>query len=643
MKDAGYYREYRRKRRYAGYPVPRGSDELTKWRHAHFIAWDGEGVNTEDGHELRLFANSEGSFLRSDVRLRTEALFDLLLTESSKHSHAIHVIYNGSYDVIHILYDLSLAKLTELQKQKRVIWNSYRIRYVPRKYLSIFHIPTKRSIMLWDVIGFFQSTFVKALETWLGKGHPDLAIIIAGKGLRSKFSETDTDYIQAYNDAELRCLVQMMQKLHQSLVGLAIPLNRWDGSGAIASSLMRMHTVKSHVIPPPPAAELAARHAYFGGRIECMQFGVSTAPVYGYDINSAYPYAAIDLPSLIGEWHHQSDDSITDNPISVYHVRWDVGNQRLCPFPYRYSWHAICFPSIGEGWYWHPEVRAAVDCGMQATVLESYQFHPTDDHQPFAWIADIYEERRRLIKSGDTTGMEKVIKLGINSVYGKLAQNVGYEPERGLIPPYHSLVYAGLITSRTRATLYRVAMQRPDDVVMLMTDGIITTSPLDLPISTDKTLGAWEATIHHGFVAIQSGVYALGIDETADLHTRGVERILAKESKVLERVFNEWKAHPREPRPITLSIERMVTLGMAVESLALFPYRGCWIVTERQVTTEPLAHTKRIRDPNSSNHRPSEGLVTTLPTENWTEHRLSHPYERPWDRLDWVELVRDDG
>jgi len=60
--------------------------------------------------------------------------------------------------------------------------------------------------------------------------------------------------------------------------------------------------------------------------------------------------------------------------------------------------------------------------------------------RPFEWVKDLYEERRRI--GSNTRGYP--LKLGLNSLYGKMAQRCG----RG---PYHDAVAARLITASTRA------------------------------------------------------------------------------------------------------------------------------------------------------------------------------------------------
>jgi hypothetical protein len=60
---------------------------------------------------------------------------------------------------------------------------------------------------------------------------------------------------------------------------------------------------------------------------------------------------------------------------------------------------------------------------------EAWSFEPAlGGERPFAFLVDLYEERRRIKdeieRSGNYDIREKTIKLSTNSIYGKLAQSV---------------------------------------------------------------------------------------------------------------------------------------------------------------------------------------------------------------------------
>jgi hypothetical protein len=73
--------------------------------------------------------------------------------------------------------------------------------------------------------------------------------------------------------------------------------------------------------------------------------------------------------------------------------------------------------------------------------------------------------------------LEKVIKLVLNSVYGKLAQYVGSE---GKVPKCANPYYAAAITSYCRRRLMEAMLISPASIVFAATDGIVSTTALHI-------------------------------------------------------------------------------------------------------------------------------------------------------------------
>lgn len=654
-------REYRQRRKDRGQAVPRGGKAsgktATKWKRGEFIAWDGEGINTgrmidpaTEEHRMTLFANSRGYSIRDDAGLPTARVLELLLTTAAKHPDAIHVIYSGTYDLIHALHDVPLESLQTLASDGEVTIWPYHIKYIPRKSFYIRDNTTGRSVTLWDVIGFFQSSFVDTIRKWLGADYPDLPMIEAGKLQRSHFAGMDAGYIERYNDAELTALVKICELLRESVESAGLVLSRWDGAGAVAAAIYKKHGIKQHISELPEYVELAARHAYFGGRIECLQFGYSRERIYQYDVNSAYPAAMINLPSLgAGEWVSMPWVNPMPGVIALAHVEWSVTDE-IGPFPFRYADGTIHYPRAGAGWYHAPEVIAALEHATGiVNVLTVYEWVPASDEKPFAFVGEYFDRRKKLIAGeiDGPPGLEKVIKLGLNSLYGKLAQNAGYNPERGIIPPYHSIVYAGMITSATRARLYEAAMQSPESIVMMMTDGIVSTKPLDLETPKEKILGLWEQTVSDEFVSVQSGIYANARNAKWFTHSRGVERAALNDDSFIATILAAWKESPRGAT-VRLDSSVMVGLKKAAINQQWYERRGCWTSGVRVMDLEPGIDGKRIRI-DIGNQSPGKDLVRTEPNHNlawfFGARPLSTAYLRPWDRpTEWGDFDEEsDG
>jgi hypothetical protein len=180
-------------------------------------------------------------------------------------------------------------------------------------------------------------------------------------------------------------------------------------------------------------------------------------------------------------------------------VRWDSA-PTWAPFPYRLPNSKIAYYQNGEGYYYRNEVRAA-ETFANLDITETWELQLDCDHQPFAWVAEYYKFRQVLKEKGDYG--EKLIKLGLNAIYGKLAQELGYA---GSIPPYQNFIWAGMITSNTRARLMGACALARGQVTHMATDGIYTKVPLDIVTDSSK-LGEWEHKELQDLVLVCNGMY----------------------------------------------------------------------------------------------------------------------------------------
>lgn len=602
-----------------------------RFRDAQFLAWDGEGITEGGEHRYVLLTHSGDVEPVIDVDgIRTIRCLEMMASEGEKHPKHIHVAFGASYDVNMILGECTIAQVEKIWSGAWVKVGKFSIQYRPRKTFSIRrHGAKKSSLILWDVFGFFQSSFVDAAEKYLG-GSKDLDVIRERKKERSVFSRDQLSDIVSYCQLECTMLVALMDQLRQFLVQADLPISRWDGAGACAAALLRRQGITLHKSVSPEDVQLAARHAYAGGRTELVRYGhAPSQEVHHYDINSAYPYAMQCCPSLAnGKWEHQRGMYRGDCPFQLVHIKWQFhAGAPLYPFPWRAHDSSIYYPHTGEGWYWLPEYEAAlhafrtgrIDGHLQ--VLESYAWHG-DDVLPFQWIAPLFELRAQWKRDGN--GAEKALKLAINSLYGKTAQHVGGQD--GKPPRYHQIEWAGFITSMTRAKLYRAACES-ERVVMLATDAVYSLDPIP-SLVTDNQLGNWSYEKHCGITVAQSGVYwtdavdGLGVD--SHMFCRGFD----KGSLVRREIVHAWRAGKAEYKA---SLTRFAGMGSALASPRRFKlvWRH-WLTAPRTLALRPDG-TKRF---TKGANNPARGLVLTgasYPAAMAVGQTMSAPYPLPWE------------
>jgi hypothetical protein len=174
----------------------------------------------------------------------------------------------------------------------------------------------------------------------------------------------------------------------------------------------------------------------------------------------------------------------------------------------------------------------------QALIIEgACAFEPPKDDNgemvhPYTFLKDYYEARRRITKEADAAGeydvRKKVIKLGINSAYGKMAQGVG--GTKGRAPKTSNPWVAGAITAGTRAKLLRAALKAPRDVIFFATDGIHSLKELGVESPT-KILGEWERGELTAGIWAQPGVYPFSeIERGGKVKFKGKSRGMSPKS-----------------------------------------------------------------------------------------------------------------
>lgn len=425
----------------------------------------------------------------------------------------------------------------------------------------------KRRVIVWDVFTFFQKSFVRALEDYrcgtceacarardkyvckicdrcqAGKScieihcltaiwtPEDLEHIAEMKLHRGAFDPSEKPEIESYCLNECRYLSFLVRDLLTAIDSFGLKLNRFDGSGAIASAWLKANQIKKCLpvrnakmgddgIPDFYLSDLpehVALSSYFGGRFEISEIGY-VGSLYGYDINSAYPFITATLPCLAhGRFRRVSE--YVPGSIGVY-LTGSRTSGPFAPFPFRtnnsidetdVAKDAIYYCHGGKRWIWQDEIVIAREhFGTDAIpVFDGWIWEPDNcDCDPFGTIPDLYGLRKEYVKQGN--GIERVIKLILNSLYGKTAQSIGWNISKSgekIPPPFQCFIWAGLITSGCRAMILDAIMQKKADVVSIATDGILSRNPISLDAPNEKILGKWEASAVTDGYLFQSGVY----------------------------------------------------------------------------------------------------------------------------------------
>lgn len=557
-----------------------------------FVAYDGESYTVESEHRYVMLCNSNKQSVVDPTGLSSKACFDFLL--ETHYADHVAVMFGMNYDVNMMLRDFGQSKLKQLWATGKCSWFNYRLEWIPSKWFVVKDERTGRRVKVCEAFGFFQQKFTAALDAW--KIAPqDRDELETMKASRSVFDPTMTNRMLEYCFSECMDLVRLMNALRDALDEAGIKVQGWYGAGCVAAAVMRKQRVKAYHSAHTaldPNIQYAMMCAYFGGRTELFKQG-SFPRLYQYDINSAYPFAAMSLPSLQGgRWYHGPQYFNKDNQHGVVLVKWADNGSAVGPFPYRYKGSRICYPVNGMGWYHAVEVELARAYGANVEVLDAFIYKPDSIVRPFAFVDDYYNWRAELKSQGNAA--EKVIKLGLNSIYGKLAQGVGYGDKP---PAFQSYFWAGEITARTRATMHKLAATMPTNVVMIATDGIFTDYPLDiLPGSGLGNLDAKQ--LDRAFTA-QPGVYEAWHEGKRIARSRGFE---AKDIDF--EVLREGYAEHGSNYIGHYFSTRFIGLGAALMLREMDSWRT-WVTAERRLSLYPS-----VKRPTQT---PLGGLTLHLP------------------------------
>jgi hypothetical protein len=599
-----------------------------------FRGVDGEGGTVRDESMLfgerhqYLSLRSGPELLETGKPLHWKECFEFLLAQPAGH---IDVAYFFDYDVTMMIRTMPEERARKLLN-RHLRYNKegglmpldiegYQCDYLPHKEFKLRRKGDRAWVVISDTGQFFQGPFLSTLEKWDIGTPEERAMIAKGKSMRAEFTEF-TEETRAYNALECVLLEQLMTDFRAVCEETGYVPKKWQGPGYLASAMLERHGVpKRDEIPilSNQSFRALAQAAYYGGRFETTVSGPVDSPVWQYDINGAYVHLLRTLPCLIhGSWTqvHEMPDP---GRIWFGSVHFDHTAPRyLYNLPVRLRNGNIQYPKEGNGVYWSAELEAAQRAGTNVDFQGGWVYEPHCDCRWFHFVDDYYAERIRLGKSAKGY----VLKLAGNSIYGKLAQSIGYAP-------WANPVWAGLITAGCRAMLTDAYSQHPDDCLMLATDGLFMRQPLNLPVSRD--LGEWELTEHpDGMFIVQPGIYFLG--EENEVKTRGVERgRIAGLRPLFETQFTKFISSHGVDHTVSVPVVNFITARQAI-ARNKWHIAGTWENTTRELSFDWSSKRKR----GIAFHR--DGMLRTIPHDGGPD-----VHSVPYDRIIGGQAVMPEG
>lgn len=645
-----------------------------------YFGIDGEGRG-RDEHKYVLLAASDDTgkrqfYVENEQGLSTEECFDFLLGLPRQFTQFFTFAFN--YDLTKILTDVDdeiVFSLFRPQTRQRLggearkgpyhrNWRGYQINWQAAK----FSVRWKNHIItIWDLFKFYQSRFTVALKDWKVADPKRIEYIERMKEQRSEFDKLSMAEIRPYCLEECLYMAQMARKLNQAHRAVELELKTYYGAGSSASAMLSAMEIKPKIRQAPDELSDIVSTAFFGGRFENSMIGPVRQELEGWDISSAYPYQLCFLPCLEhGTWEHTAERTrLNDGNVKTALVRYSLSPEKgqaskyWGPFPFRLKDGTTAYPAAsGGGWLYLEEYLSGEKLFAGVNFHEAWLYKSECTCQPFSRIPQFYLERLRIGKEGPGI----VLKLGMNSCYGKLAQSVGSAP-------FNCWIWAGLITSGTRAQILQLMGRHKKlaNVLSIATDGIISLEKLTPPLPRDtgtfsavtcdkckqfsmadpidsihhncggiflsKALGGWEnKPIPKGMFFARPGIHfplTPTVDEIEKVRARGLGRKVLFES--WRTIQSDWEAGLKTVRIAEIS------RFMGAKSSIHFSHRhgfrrafyyGQWIKRPVEMSFNPLPKRKRAL-PNGC-----------LILRRFSQSLQSIPYKRSRLSVDAILLKR---
>ena len=416
-------------------------------------------------------------------------ILDWLLSLPEQFGPAVFVMFSFGYDITQILKHLPYEKAWEIEKRETypdrngktrriahspVLWKGYAISYVKGKSFDVWRLAdpekpyrgkklhTSAHIRIYDVFGFFQSSFSAVVKSMVDSGRAtkeEADFIAAMKDRRDQFANEEIEQIKAYTTLELRLLARMMGDLRTGFEEIGLHLRHWHGAGAAASALIESQKLKMHYGRDIAASNIspqqtAAHHAYYGGRIELLKQGYVENRALArlrHRLRLSGGNGRVSQPRRwrVGQRSRRRISNrlaqriarrgrsrvtafrCSRSDFSSQHTRDTIADARKAvfipfyPLPYRDKRGGILFPASGYGWYMRDDVLAAIAWlerfvpdfprprskhqRMTAfEIEEAWIFEPRHEgrpiERPFEFIRDLFLKRRQIKDESGSTG-----------------------------------------------------------------------------------------------------------------------------------------------------------------------------------------------------------------------------------------------
>jgi len=345
-------------------------------------------------------------------------------------------------------------------------------------------------------------------------------------------AENDTtdypkDVMEAYNIRDSKICYRFVSWLRDQLHDLGGELE--ITAAKTAMQLYRREYLEEALEQPRRDILERTYEGYYGGRVSPIVKGHVEGPVYEYDVASLYPYCMtqISVPDPASLRYDRGNGKYTEatqrkriwDTEGMSKITIEAPDMDIPVLPTKWE-DKLLFPT-GEitDWWCHNEIRFALEHGYQITEVHE-SIWGTETRKPFeGYVNDLFSKRLQYRDEGNDT--EFVVKLMMNSLYGKFGQRIEIEDgglykrmtdvedvsdltgsraygdwviealEGDKVPSYINPLIAAYVTAEGRKQLYQwfeYVQNQGGRVLYCDTDSVWTDTKLP-EVSDEKVLG----------------------------------------------------------------------------------------------------------------------------------------------------------
>ena len=494
--------------------------------------FDTETVNRKGHGYACLLTCSDGRF--KEFPKTFEDCFRFLADENNGTSR--YMAWNMDFDARAVMHErfLPYRVLEALALGGRAEWGVYKFHYIPRKFFRASK-NSRVGFELFDLAQYYGMRLADAARAYLKEDVKDEIPKTWYPQMDECLRDTRRDAVLKYGIQDACLVEKLFGILRESFDRMGLSPEKWISPASL--SVLKFKEALENEPRIPFSVQEIFRRTFYGGRIEVQGLGnPGRRRLYLYDIRSAYPAEAAKLTTINGLAPVSSlGGSWTHNPATVYgayHVEAEIPKDwKWGPLAVRRKDGEIIYP-VGdiETWCGKSGLSLLQNNGIRFKVQTAYEYlsPPGYSSKPvFSEIPALYLERKN-------PSVSLAVKLVLNSLYGKLAENLDRRSvER--IPRLNSrafgmqkirtvhgygrhtnYVFASSITENTRLKLWTALRNAGSNAYMCMTDSILSATPLE----TGPSLGDWSEKMKvTEAVILGSGRYYLkGTDEKGEPH-----------------------------------------------------------------------------------------------------------------------------